>query len=450
MRFLARTILLLLAAAVPARAQDNAKLQKRVDELCKDVTDTLGIPFKNKVQAAYQSKEDFAAFVEKNIETEMPKEKRDQLTLTYRLLNLVPERFDLKESFTNLIKTQAGAYYDPETKRMYVLKSDLPDMFLDPMIFHELVHALQDQEHDLGREMKRLNEAGNDDAAQAYGFLVEGEAMFWMTVYGVEARGMKWDEVPLFAKNIILEKMKNSSTKSLREAAEASARLIPSMKEAAEGIKEVPPIFIRQLMDRYMRGCYASAKVYEKQGRDRFRQLFRSPPNNTRDMMFGDDWLKEPDRGSVPVKLDGVGAALGEEWTRVYDDTLGALTLHTLFEDKGPTADKIAKGWDGDRLQTWRRGADEALVAGRVVFHTGEAADTFAKQLEALYREQWTKGKLEEHKAEFTHLSDGPDRLLIQLKAPQVAFARGRVPAAAVGKLLDALWAGAAQPAKKP
>lgn len=448
MRTLMSLFAALLIAASPAFAgqeRDNAALQKKVNALSKDVEDALGVEFKKEISAAYQSREDFAKFVREGIEKEMPKEKRDALTQAYVLLNLVPEGFDLMESITDLMKTQAGAYYDPETKKMYVLMSQLTDEMMDGMLFHELVHAMQDQEHDLTKKMKELSEAGNDDAAGAYRFLVEGEASFWMLVSMVEVQtGQDWETLPDLAKNLMLAASKNTTTKKLLKQMDLQAKMMgdemPDLVKAAEGIKKVPPIFVRSLMDPYTRGLYASSRIYdENDGAEAFRKMFKeSLPTCTRDMMFPDDWIKEP-RGVATVKIASFKDVLDHDWKKGYEDTLGALTLHTMFENHRRTADRIAKGWNGDRFQTWQNG-DEAFIIVVATFETEKAAETLAKQLEYQYREEWTKGtEIKEHAEGFVHLSADSDHFLVQVKDTQVAFVRGSLPVKATA-VMETLW----------
>lgn len=406
MRFLLAAALI-VAACPAAQAQDDAKLQKDVDALCAAVGKTLGVPFKKNVAAAYQSREDFAVFVRKNIEDEMPAEKREAVTLMYKLLKLVPEDFDLLKVMTDLVKTQAGAYYDPEQKKIFVLAGNLPADQMSMTLFHELVHAIQDQEHDLGPTMKKLGAANNDDVATAYRFLAEGEASFWMTVYMMEQRtGLAWKDVPKLAK-VGLGMTKNTTSKFIKEMSKQTDD--PAMKEAAEALQNVPPILVRTLVDPYMRGLYSSSKIYDRDGAGGFRDMFaKAPPTNTRDMMFADDWMKKPDRGQVKVTLSKAGEGLGAGWKRVHEDTLGAITFHTMFEDQLKTADKIAKGWDGDRCETWKHEGGGAVVLVKAVLNEDETAALLAAELEGHYKDN--------------------QRSVIRQDGKKVIFALGQLP----------------------
>jgi hypothetical protein len=451
---------LFLLGAPPLLSQDrDEELQKKVDGLCSKVGKLLDVEFRGKVPAAYQSREEFADFVRKSIEKEYPQEKIQGFTRLYQLLNLVPEDFDFVKVATNLMKSQAAAYYDPESKHMrVVMGGELTAEFLDGVLLHELVHALQDQEHDLDKAMKALSKGENDDKATAYRFLVEGEASFWMQVHMLEAMGQDFDQLPDMAKKLAFGIAKNTTTKTIINQMEVQAKAMgekmPDLAEAAKSIKTCPPILVRSLVDPYMRGLYTAYRIHEEKGAEGFRKLFQEdPPACSRDMMFADEWLSSP-RGVAEVQLADLPAALGSGWSSIYEDTLGAITWHTLFEGQKSAADAIAKGWDGDRVAVLKNGKD-LLLAGVITFANPGAASKFTKQLDRQYREEWTKGKDIEEKSEGeagTHLCAGTDSLAYQAKEETVVFARG-VLSSGAEKVFEALWKSSvetAEPIHKP
>ncbi len=431
MRFVS-TVTALFLIAVPAAAQAgdperDRKLQEKVDALARRVEEATGVKLASKIPAAYQGRDEFARLVREKIAKEYPPEKIEADTRLYKLLGLVPEDFDFMKTVVDLMRTQAGAYYDPETKRMYVLWGQLPESMLDAFLFHELVHAVQDHEHDLARTMKALESAKNGDAVGGFRFLVEGEASFWMQVHMLKSMGQGVEMLDL-----ALGAMNGLTTKGMAQLMESQAAMLgdamPEMKEAAEQLKKIPPILIRTLMDPYLRGMYAAHRIHKQKGREGFRALFREPPAwNTRDFMFADDWIRSP-RGVASVALAPLGGAFGGGWRKITEDTIGALTLHVMFEDHKREADAVAMGWDGDRVQVWQDGRRSAVV-GVLAFASEGAAATFAKQLEHLYREQWTKGgRIEEGPGGEVRLSCGEDRFWVRAVGNVAAFYRGAVP----------------------
>ncbi|MBI2932926.1 MAG: hypothetical protein HYY16_14880 [Planctomycetes bacterium] len=221
--------------------------------------------------------------------------------------------------------------------------------------------------------------------------------------------------------------------------------LTPLEKESVERLRKMPPIFVRASSDPYCRGPYLAYLVYERSGLEGFRALFREKLlTNTRDAMFPAQWMKSP-RPVATVALGPVGEALGDGWEKPYEDTLGALAFHTLLEDYRREADAVGKAWDGDGVELWRKG-DQLLIAVVVLLNTETEAAKLAKQLERLYREQWTKGaKIKEHEASFVWLSAGSDHFVAEARGKIVVLARGALPqdpsklVAALGKG-DVTW----------
>ena len=83
---------------------------------------------------------------------------------------LRPVELDMREPEQEHI----AGWYESRTDRLYVAPR-AKGRFLEGVLLHELVHALQDQRFDLDATRKRLGEA--EEAAEAFSALIEGEAM---------------------------------------------------------------------------------------------------------------------------------------------------------------------------------------------------------------------------------------------------------------------------------
>ena len=88
---------------------------------CQEIVERIsGKKFKSDVKGAVQSVEEFRAFVKKDLDKSFNEEgKWNQLALSK--LGLLPNNYDMKKGLENLLVSQAGAYYDPETKFMYFI-----------------------------------------------------------------------------------------------------------------------------------------------------------------------------------------------------------------------------------------------------------------------------------------------------------------------------------------
>lgn len=419
------TILLSLVAVV-AFAQDD--VQKMVDELCKEVEDYTGLKFKKQVPAALQSREDFGKFVKEEMDKSYPKEKAAALTAYYQLLGWAPEGYDLTGSMAELITSQAGAYYEPTKDHIYMLMGKPGDKMFKIILFHELVHALQDQYNDIGKSMEALDKSGDEEAISAFRFVVEGEATYWMTLYGAGQKDLG------STGEFIFNLQRNLTTKQIVGLSKLQAQMMkdqPDMAKGAEVLEKTPAILVRQLTDAYQKGAYLIYKVYDKGGMDACRKLCDAPPPSTRDAMYPVEWMKSP-RPTVKVDLPDFKTKLAG-WTRVYDAVGGALTWHVLFEDTRKASDKIASGWDGDRVQVWTRGKDKLVVA-EIRFRDDETAECFEKQLERVYRETWNADKkISDLSAKPLMLDARGDTLRVERAGGRVVFYRGALPSAVTG-----------------
>jgi hypothetical protein len=141
----------------------------------------------------------------------------------------------------------------------------------------------------------------------------------------------------------------------------------------------------------------------------------------------------------VSVELSPLKDLLGGGWEAEREDTIGSLVLHTLFEKDVSVAEGIARGWNGDRLQSWRKGSDR-FIAGMVVFETEPAAEDFLHSLDRKFREEWHERKdVVGPPGHPAALKAGDDALGIERRDRAVAFCRGKLPIDSA-KLLDALW----------
>jgi len=78
--------------------------------------------------------------------------QRSELVL--KKFGLLPRDFDLEKLLVLLLREQVAGYYDPKTKTVNLLDW-VPMEEQEPVMAHELTHALQDQAVGLDKWMKR-------------------------------------------------------------------------------------------------------------------------------------------------------------------------------------------------------------------------------------------------------------------------------------------------------
>ena len=132
---------------------DTKKLFDSVDRIFAFAAEDTGMPKHAAVKRRLVSKAD----VEKYASGQMAKEEFTktfaQEELSMKKLGFLPRDFNLKEFLVKSTGQEIAAYYDDETKEISMLNWVPPDR-QEPILAHELTHALQDQNYDLAKWMK--------------------------------------------------------------------------------------------------------------------------------------------------------------------------------------------------------------------------------------------------------------------------------------------------------
>ena len=177
-------------AAAPAQGADTQALVLQLQE---EVAQLRGLPFKSNVTAGVQTKEEFAAYLDEQIDEALPEIKNKYYGAIVKRLGLY--RGDLtnfSDTAKAVMSSQAGAYYDPETKTFNMLMQNVSELMMKVLYTHELYHGLQDQYFGLQKYLPMKGWTGpelNGDEAMARQSVVEGEATYIMSMYTIKTMG---------------------------------------------------------------------------------------------------------------------------------------------------------------------------------------------------------------------------------------------------------------------
>src|SRR5580704_600372 len=142
---------------------DTKKLFESVDRIFAFAAEDTGMPKHAAVKRRLVSKAD----VEKYASGQMAKKEFAksfaQEELSLKKLGLLPRDFNLSEFLVKSTGQEIAAYYDDETKMVSMLNWVPPDR-QEPILAHELSHALQDQNYDLAKWMKAATKLTSDQA----------------------------------------------------------------------------------------------------------------------------------------------------------------------------------------------------------------------------------------------------------------------------------------------
>lgn len=364
------SLLIGVAAVTPAKGDEQ--LQDRCDRIAKEVERLVELEFKTRVAVERIRRDEYRKILRRHVEVVFPRKRLDGWIRSWQLLGLFDARFDFEELLDHTA-TATNATYNPETKTIQVLPGS-ENSETDETVFHELVHAAQDQHHDLNGIWQQLEALASIDAVMAFRFLVEGEAVFWPMLY---RRQMTLEQVVSLPPQPQIEVFGDDTfipAQTIVSNFENNAKRDPRLNDVALAMKRTPPIMVCLLCLPYSKGDNAILRIVKRGGRQALRQSFEDLSSlNTRDLLFPSPQDEKPS-GLTKVQLGSVGETLGAPWKLKHADTMGALVLHTMFEQRGDRATEIAQGWNGDRIQLWDNADDGVVLTGRMDFEIADSA----------------------------------------------------------------------------
>ena len=316
---------------VPEPATE-AEVEAAVADIGAFVADERGVDFLDPVEVELEGE---GAFQDRLLEDF--DDDADQLRTTEVFLEglgLVEPGVDLVESMRELLGGGVVGFYDPETKELVVRGAALTP-YVRTTIAHELVHALDDQHHDLDRPEY-------DDADDEIGFgftaVVEGNA------------------------RRVEEAYRASLTDDERQQA-ASEELALG---AGLDLGDVPLVLIDMIGAPYSLGQRFVEDLADRGGEAAVDAAFATPPRTSEQVL-------DPER--YAAREPAVAVAAPQVPGEVVDEgVLGELlVLLVLADDLGTDEARVAaEGWGGDWAVAWRDGDRSCVTAALVGDDQGE------------------------------------------------------------------------------
>lgn len=392
-------VALWLAAAQPAPAPTG--IFAEVDRILAELTAISGLHANRRVQCETMSRERVNEFLRKRVhEVATPEEIRAE-EITLKKFGLVPPDFDLARTTVDLFTEQALAFYDFSRRRLFITESG-QSAGQEPVLVHELAHALADQNFNLERFIKQAGKS--DDSALARMAVMEGQATWLMSEYMARRMGQSLETSPALA--------------DAMNGAGAAAGRFP--------VFDAAPLYIREtLMFPYTAGMRFQHAVVKREGRGAFAAVFRRPPVSTRQVLNPEEYFK----GTAPAK-----PALPEFPARGYKElaagSVGQLDHAILVEQYiGKAAADIA-----GRLLGGRYEVREDRARGRVVlayaseWDSPEAAREFFGLYRRVLRGKWRKMQIASETAERLQGEGDDGRFVLELRGAVVASLEGLAP----------------------
>ncbi len=332
--------------SLPAEEKDEVKITpQEAQELFHSVDEILlfdskhsGLPVKREVKKRLTSRDEVVAYLTKHMKDEDVKRlQRSELVL--KKFGLLPRDFDLEKLMVSLLREQIAGYYDPKTKTVNLLDW-VPLDQQEPVMAHELTHALQDQTINLNRWMKKgdkdLGEIRKDPTSQdieddeiddSREAVVEGQAEAMMLEYELSPVG-----------------------KSIVDSPELVETMEAQMSDGTDDstVFKDAPIFLREsLTFPYSYGLNFIVKLMQKGGREQaFARVLADPPHSTRQIMQPETYLSGENIPPMPVisfKRDF------KDYSKFDIGAMGEFDVDVLIEQYAgkKIADEFAPEWRG-------------------------------------------------------------------------------------------------------
>jgi phosphohistidine swiveling domain-containing protein len=352
---------------------DTKKLFESVDRIFAFAAEDTGMPKHAAVQRRLVSKADVEKYAAGQMAKEEFTKRFAQQELSMKKLGFLPRDFNLKEFLVKSTGQEIAAYYDDETKMVSMLNWVPPDR-QEPILAHELTHALQDQNYDLAKWMKAgSNAAGGSaigDSAIARKAVVEGQAMVVYVDYLLKPVGRSLEDTPQ-----LVYQMEEPAVKAVIDS---------------QLMHDAPMILRESGMFAYNQGLIFEGELLHKGGKKMaFAGAFARPPRNSHEVLQPEAYIQN--ERLAPVRIPDVQGVLGSLYD-VYDSGgIGELDVRALLKQYGGRriADDLSAAWQGGTFVAFRR----KDVAAEVSPGTGDLA--------LLYISRWKTPQAAERFARF-------------------------------------------------
>jgi hypothetical protein len=326
----------------PDTAAPDTVLRRLAAELLPAAELRSGLIAREPIHLATRSREDLEAFLVAEMAEQLPPDRLDAVVRVYARLGLVPDTIELEPLLRSLLLEQVVGYYDPARDTLYVVDRVDPDL-VEPVLLHEIVHALQDQYVDLDSLMSASLE--RNDRGTAVQAAMEGHATFAM---------LEWQLARL-------------------AGGEADLTALPGLDEllgddplAAAGLQmpvlaEAPTVIRESLLFPYLGGLVYLQKHWAGPW-GRVPPLGAEMPVSTEQILHPERFA--PGQEDMPTLVRFVTEP-PDGWTEALTDDLGEFETRLLLREFLPEraeADRAAAGWDGDRFRLLDGPGGEVLV----------------------------------------------------------------------------------------
>lgn len=326
-------------------------LLENLGGILEKVSQLRQLPIKERVRVDTLNREELLAFLRKEFEAELdPKDIQGEEALYTRWGLFAPD-FDYAQFMLGLYTEQIGGFYDPKTRRLYLLEGmSLNKLDQEVLVAHELTHALQDQSFGLKNYLSPPQQGEpNGDRQLAVMSMIEGDASLTSAEY---VQGLMQQQFSLM-------EMLGSLANAVR------------MNFAFEKLRQAPRVIRESLTFPYDQGL-RFVQSFRKEGWswEEINTLYKNPPRSTEQILQPDKYLDGENPSALHFKRP---PQWPDKWPLLTKGVMGEwgwrhYFLHYL--EVAP-ARSAARGWAGDHYQVYLKNVPgKPSPAPRLLFST--------------------------------------------------------------------------------
>jgi hypothetical protein len=407
------------AAAASTRDARNAAVVEATAAVLKETSELRELAILRPVKSGTQSRDEIQRFLIRNMDKDSSPAELHASEVALKKLGLIPADFQFRPFIIKLLTEQVAGYYDPKQQEFFL--ADWIDLDgQQPVMAHELTHALQDQHFNLRRFEKWPK--GDADAELAAHALVEGDASLAMAVYVSRSPAR------------ILSLMKSMG----------------GSKSATEEIDRAPRAIRESLLFPYEKGMQWAQVLHRREGWPLVSKAYTDLPQSTEQILHVEKYFAR--EAPVKVASPDIASALGRGWKRIDTDVNGEWSYYLILDEYLKSAQEskgAAAGWGGDRYSVY-----EGSEPGSVVITQHSAWDTpddakeffdaYAKRTERRYAgatpvsNAYTEASTKWNEGRAWRTNEG---LVVMIRqSDRVAIVEGLPEGADLKKVMDTVW----------
>ncbi len=337
-------VLLLFAAAAPAQSapepepqsapqaappsaeehhispEEAKELLNSVDEVLKFDSQNTGLPIRQQVKRALAGREQVENYIQSRLRDDQDAERLRSAASVLKKFGLLPRGFNLESFLVKLMGEQVAGYYDTDSKTVYLLNW-LPPETQQPVLAHELVHALQDQNFGIEQWIRKVDvhngsaekQIASDEAMAARHAVVEGQAMAAMVDFLL---------TPIHGSLVNSPVMAQALERGMLEGSDS-----PVMGRS--------PLYLKQLLlFPYTYGLNFERELLVQKGKDgAYHDVFKHPPQDTRQIMQPETYLAGEKSSALHVpKFDSL---LGPGYQPFDVGSIGEFDVSVMVQQFG-------------------------------------------------------------------------------------------------------------------